>query len=175
MNLKSGKLDFDGTDKDLGYDLLQAFWNRQHHSGNVVYRPAFMRDMACHGPHFSPLLLNAMLFLGSSHSPQLCGDSSEDTCVSGMTFRRKVEDYLYQGGTRIFAKSNITTAQALLLMSDALFAWCDERSLSWHYLGLSINMIVDLGIHSLHSAFYRTQSVEIQEIGRRLFWSAYGM
>lgn len=139
-----------------------------------MYRPAFMRDMSCNGPYFSQLLLDAMLFLASSHAPHLCRDTPTGSCASGMPFRQDAENALYQAGTQTLTTSSITTAQALILLADALFSWCDERSLSWHYLGIAINMIVDLGIHSTKSAFYRTRSPEDQEIGRRLFWSAYG-
>ncbi|PVH97473.1 hypothetical protein DM02DRAFT_730552 [Periconia macrospinosa] len=174
INLVSGKLDFEGIDASLGSELLQTFWNRQHHSGTVVYRPAFMRDMACHGPNFSSLLLNAMLFVAVKHPPlQLSNDTASQSCVNGITFRRKAEALLYQADTPLLSKSILTTAQALLLMADALFSWCDERSLSWHYLGMAISMIVDLGLHTARSAFYCTRSAEDQEIGRRVFWSAY--
>lgn len=175
INNVSGKLDFGETGSTLGFTLLQIFWNRQHHSGSVVYRPAFMRDMACNGPYFSVPLLNAMLFVAAKYSPsQLSNDMESTSCVSGMTFRREVESFLYQKDTQLLSTSSITTAQALLLMADALFSWCDERSLSWHYLGIAISMIVDLGVHTKRSTFYRTGSAEKHEVGRRLFWSAYG-
>jgi hypothetical protein len=174
INYKCGRLMFDGVDSDLGYQLLQAFWNRQHCSGNVVYRPAFMRDMACRGSYFNDLLLSTMMFVASKHvSPQPSPSPGSDACVSGMTFRRRAEESLYRADTQLLTKSSVTTIQALLLMSNALFAWCDERSLSWHYLGIAINMIVDLGIHTTRSSFYQRGSAERQEVGRRVFWSAY--
>jgi hypothetical protein len=60
MNYQHGKLDFDGVDPELGMHLLDLHWNRQHHSFLLTYRPAFMRDMACGGPYFSKILLNAI-------------------------------------------------------------------------------------------------------------------
>lgn len=173
MNLKAGRLDMDGVDRDLGHELLLAFWNRQHHSGSVVYRPVFMRDMASQGPYYTPLLLNAMLFAASKHT--IAQSSADDSCMDGMVFRRKAEDILYRTDTQLLTKSSVTTAQALLLMADALFSWCDERSLAWHYLGIAINMVIDLGLHITRSAYYRDCSGEQQEIGRKLFWSAYGI
>jgi hypothetical protein len=165
---------FDGVDSDLGYKLLQVFWNRQHCSGNIVYRPAFMRDMACRGRYFNELLLNMIMFVAFKHvPPQQSHNINFDACVSGMTFRRRAEKLLYRADTQLLTRSSITTIQALLLMSDALFAWCDERSLSWQYLGIAINMIIDLGIHTTRSGFYQHGSAEQQEIGRRVFWSAY--
>lgn len=172
INLKAGRLDVDGVDRDLGHELFLAFWNRQHHSGSVVYRPVFMRDMASQGPYCTPLLLNAMLFAASKHTA--AQSSADDSCMDGLVFRRKAEDILYRTDTQLLTKSSVTTAQALLLMADVLFSWCDERSLAWHYLGIAINMVIDLGLHTLHSTYYRNCAAEGQETGRRLFWSTYG-
>lgn len=157
--------------------LLSVFWNRQLYSGSTVYRPCFMRDMACQGPHFSPLLLNAMFFVASKHLEKTQGQCcSTDNCTEGMPFRRRVEEILHSHDTQVLCRSKVTTIQALLLMSDALFSWCDERSLSWHYLGIAINMIVDLGIHTENSTFYTTnsRSTESLEVHRRVFWAAFG-
>lgn len=175
INFRSGMLNFDGIEPELGMDLLSVFWNRQHASGSIVYRPSFMRDMANQGPHFSVLLLNAMFFVASKHSPKIVGLCT-DKCTVGMPFRRKIEDILYRSNPQILCNSSITTAQALLIVSDALFSWCDERSLSWHYLGIAINMIVDLGIHSKSAMLTSEQSPlpEDLEIQRRVFWAAFG-
>jgi hypothetical protein len=162
--------------------LFSVFWNRQHATGSIVYRPCFMRDMASQGPYFSPLLLNAIFFVASKHVAskdglRLEGSCNEtDNCDAGLPFRRKIEDILHHPETRVLFKSSITTVQALLLMSDALFSWCDERSLSWHYLSIAINMIIDLGIHSENSTLTLAKShlPEEMETYRRLFWAAFG-
>ncbi|TVY32562.1 Nitrogen assimilation transcription factor [Lachnellula subtilissima] len=181
INLRSGKLNFDGLDPELGMVLLSVFWNRQHATGSIVYRPCFMRDMASKGPYFSPLLLNTIFFVASKHvaskdGPRLEGScNSIDNCNSGLLFRRKVDSILHHPETQVLCKSSITTVQALLIMSDALFSWCDERSLSWHYLGIAINMIIDLGIHSEKSTLMlaKSHSPEEMETHRRLFWAAF--
>lgn len=136
-----------------------------------------MRDMACQGTYFSPLLLNSIFFHASKNVPGVggtCDDS--DNCNPGRQFRQKVEDLLFSRETQLLCKSSIPTIQALLLMSDALFSWCDERSLSWHYLGIATNMIIDLGIHSETSplTFKKSLPPEDVEIRRRVFWSAFG-
>lgn len=133
--------------------------------------------MVIQGPYFSPLLLNAIFFVASKNAPGiqgLCSSSNNDP--AGMTFRRKFEDILYRRDTQLLCKSNITTIQALLLVSDALFTWCDERSLSWHYLGIAINMIIDLGMHSEVASIRSKKqfSPEELEIRRRIFWAAFG-
>ncbi|KAI9705225.1 MAG: hypothetical protein M1820_005372 [Bogoriella megaspora] len=176
-NLASGKLDFDGVEFELGMHLLTVFWNRQHHSGSIVYRPLFMRDMAGRGPYFSKLLLNAIFFHALKSSPRYLGqcDVGDTPAISGWTYRKRIEAILHQPNEQMLYKSNITTIQALLLFSDALLAWCDERSLAWHYSGIAINMIIDLGIHVEDSAprGRSLKSAEDVEVRRRLFWAAF--
>jgi len=128
-----------------------------------------MRDMACRGRYFNDLLLNVIMFVAAKYAAEL----SNGSCVSAMTFRSTAEEMLYRADTHLLTKSSVTTIQALLLMADTLFAWCDERSLSWQYLGIAINMIIDLGIHTINSAFYQRGSAEHLEIGRRVVWAAY--
>jgi Fungal specific transcription factor domain len=191
IDLAANRLDFDGVDPDLGMHLLSVFWNRQHATGSVVYRPAFMRDMACNGPYFSKILLNAIYFAASKNSTRAefrCAreavNNNED--ILGLPaivspFRRRAEELLSSSVNAgvpvpVAMKSEITTIQALLIMSDALFAWCDERSLSWLYSGLAINMIVDLGIHTDRQtpAMKKDLPAEYFEVRRRLFWAAFG-
>lgn len=171
INLKSGVLNFGSIDTTVGYNLLRIFWNRQHCTGSVVYRPAFVRDMACRGRYFNDLLLNVIMFVAAKYAAEL----SNDSCVSAMALRRTAEETLYRADTHLLTKSSVTTIQALLLMATTLFAWCDERSLSWQYMGIAINMIIDLGIHATNSAFYQRGSAEDREIGRRIFWAAYSV
>ena len=182
IDLAAGRLDFDGVDPEVGMHLLSVFWNRQHASGLVVYRPAFMRDMACNGPYFSKLLLNAIFFSASKNSPLTqfrCSGAVTEAPTAVSPFRIRAEELLTTStsGLPTRMKSDITTIQALLIMSEALFAWCDERSLSWLYSGLAINMIVDLGIHTDRRtpAMNKALTTEDLEIRRRLFWAAFGM
>ncbi|KPM39353.1 hypothetical protein AK830_g7207 [Neonectria ditissima] len=176
INLKHGKLDFDGTDPELGMQLLSIFWNRQHYSGSFVYRPTFMRDMACNGPYFSKFLLNAVLFSASKYLPNgECPSDSSSGEATGQSFRRKFEQFLHSSGSQILFKSHVTTIQALLVISDTLLSWCDEMSLTWHYLGIAINMIVDLGIHikGTNPRSTEPRCREDLEVHRRVFWSAF--
>ena len=133
-----------------------------------------MRDMAYRGHYFNDLLLNVIMFVAVKYVlAQTRADSRVGSCVNATTFRQTAEDMLYRADTHLLTKSTVTTIQALLLMANTLFAWCDERSLSWHYLGIAISMIIDLGIHTMNSAFYQRGSAEDLEIGRRIFWAAY--
>lgn len=173
VNFRLMKLDFDGVEPELGMHLLSLHWNRQHHSFLTTYRPAFMRDMACGGPYFSKLLLNAIYFGASKFSPRHeVRRVADDVRTAGWQFRERVRELL--GGA--LDKSEITTIQALLVMTNSLFALGDERSAAWLYAGLAFRMIVDLGLHVDKPEFagYRKLSDEDHEIRRRVFWAAFG-
>ncbi|EFQ87269.1 hypothetical protein PTT_17286 [Pyrenophora teres f. teres 0-1] len=172
VNFRHGKLDFDGVEPELGMHLLSLHWNRQHHSFLSTYRPAFMRDMACNGPYFSKLLLNAIYFGAAKFSPRHeVRRVADDVRTAGWQFRQRVRELL--GGS--LDKSEITTIQALLVMTNSLFALGDERSAAWLYAGLAFRMIVDLGIHvdTVNLAGSRKLSDEDYEIRRRVFWAAF--
>lgn len=172
LNFQEGKLDFDGVDPDLGMHLLSLHWNRQHHSFLITYRPAFMRDMATGGPYFSKLLLNAIYFGASkfSNRPEVRRDP-EDVRTAGWKFRMRVKELLGSALDR----SEMTTIQALLVMTSSLFALGDERSAAWLYSGTAFRMIIDLGMHvdaTALSTIHRL-SDEAIEIRRRVFWGAF--
>ncbi|KAH7324009.1 fungal-specific transcription factor domain-containing protein [Rhexocercosporidium sp. MPI-PUGE-AT-0058] len=161
LNYRSGKLDFDGIIPEVGMHLLSLHWNRQHHSHLITYRPAFMRDMASKGPYFSKLLLNAIYFGSCKFSPR------EDVKGMHTQFRQRVRELL--GGA--LDKSEITTIQAMLVMTNSLFALGDERSAAWIYAGIAFRMLIDLGAH-LDSQIPKTTEEDL-EIRRRVFWGAF--
>ena len=174
VNSSQGKLDFDGVDPELGLHLLHLHWNRQHHSFLVTYRPAFMRDMACNGPYFSKILLNAIYYGASKFSPRLeLRKDPDDVRTAGWQFRQRVRDLL---GSAL-DHSRITTIQALLQMTNSLFAIGDEQSAAWLYAGMAFRMITDLGLHVDATLLLnlRSLSEEDLEIRRRVFWSAFGI
>jgi hypothetical protein len=170
INYSAGRLDFDGVDPELGMHLLSLHWNRQHHSSLITYRSAFMRDMACDGPYFSKLLLNAIYFGASKFSTRL--EMRSNRRAAGQQFRQRVRELL--GGA--LDRSKITTIQALLIMTSSLFALGDERSAAWLYAGTAFRMIIDLGLHidDLSLSASRKLSEEDYEIRRRVFWGAFG-
>ncbi|KAE8351129.1 fungal-specific transcription factor domain-containing protein [Aspergillus coremiiformis] len=172
LNFQDRKLDFDGEDPELGMHLLSLHWNRQHYSFLIAYRPAFMRDMADGGPYFSKLLLNAIYFGASKFSPRLeVRRTPEDVRTAGWRYRRRVKELLGSALDR----SEITTIQALLVMTSSLFALGDERSAAWLYAGTAFRMIIDLGMHvdALSLPNMRRLSDEDLEIRRRVFWGAF--
>ena len=175
LNYRAGTLDFDGVDPELGMHLLSLHWNRQHHSFLITYRPAFMRDMASGGagPYFSKILLNAIYFGASKFSPRReVRRDPDDVRTAGWRFRARVRGLLGEALDR----SEITTIQALLVMTNSLFALGDERSAAWLYAGLAFRMIIDLGMHvdAPELGSPRKFSDEDVEIRRRVFWGAFG-
>lgn len=173
MNYHQGKLDFDGVEPELGMHLLDLHWNRQHHSYLITYRPVFMRDMACSGPYFSKLLLNAIYFSASKFSPRLeVRKDPDDVRTAGYQYRMRVKELL---GSALDS-SHITTIQALLMMAQSLFALGDERSAAWLYAGIAFRMLIDLGMHAdtLALQSVKRPSDEDIEVRRRVFWGAFG-
>lgn len=173
LNFQQNRLDFDGVDPELGMHLLDLHWNRQHHSFLITYRPAFMRDMACNGPYFSKILLNAIYFGASKFSPRLeVRKDPEQVRTAGWQYRQRLKDLLGPA----LDSSNVTTIQALLIMAQSLFALGDERSAAWLYAGIAFRMLVDLGIHADTSALQATRQLsdEDMEVRRRVFWGAFG-
>ncbi|KAB8261309.1 PrpF protein-domain-containing protein [Aspergillus pseudonomiae] len=169
LNFRQAKLDFDGVDPDLGMHLLSLHWNRQHHSFLITYRPAFMRDMACNGPYFSKLLLNAIYFGAAKFSPRLeVRKDPNDVRTAGWRYRERVRELL--GGA--LDHSDITTIQALLVMTNSLFALGDERSAAWLYSGLAFRMLIDMGMHVDLTSTHRFSDEDL-EIRRRVFWGAF--
>ncbi|KAL4867583.1 hypothetical protein BDV12DRAFT_186631 [Aspergillus spectabilis] len=169
LNFSQGKLVFDGVDPELGMHLLSLHWNRQHHSFLITYRPAFMRDMACNGPYFSKLLLNAIYFGAAKFSPRLeVRKDPNDVRTAGWRYRERVRELLVGA----LDYSDITTIQALLIMTNSLFALGDERSAAWLYAGLAFRMLTDLGMHVDLTSMHRFSDEDL-EIRRRVFWAAF--
>ncbi len=173
-NYYSHTLDFDGVDPDLAMHLLSYHWNRQHHSYLITYRPAFMRDMACQGPYFSKLLLNAIYFGASKFTSTVETRSDPaDVRTSGWAFRQRVKELLVTA----LEKSTVTTIQALLVMTCSLHALGEEKSAAWMYAGMAFRMMIDLGMHIEGSSLFNSDQLsdEDLEIRRRVFWASFGM
>lgn len=164
--MRLGKLEFDGINPELGMHLLSLYWTRHLHAGLIVYRPAFMRDMASKGPYFSKLLLNAMFYSVSKHSSRPEIQRSDERDTRGWSFRQRFTELLRDE----FDKSSVPKIQAILIMASSLLTRGDERSTSWLYAGNAFNMVIDLG---LHVEVGTPLSAEDREIRRRVFWASF--
>lgn len=150
------------------------FWKTAHSAFLVVYRPAFMRDWACGGPHHSKLLLNAIYCNASRH---LSENNIRRYDTSRAALRARFQQRFKELLRESFDQSTTTTVQALLVISVSLSALGEDcRSVSWLYSGMAYRMIVDLGLHTSksHSSTSKQASEEDDEIQRRIFWSAFG-
>lgn len=132
-----------------------------------------MRDMACQGPYFSKLLLNAIYFSASKFSPRLeVRSDPNDIRTAGAAFRQRTKELLVPA----LEKSEVTTIQALLLLARSLFALGEGKSVAWMYAGIAMNMIIDLDMHTDElSTSAKNLTDEDLEIRRRVFWAAFGM
>ena len=125
-------------------------------------------------PYFSKILLNAIYYGSAKFSTRLeVRKDPNDVRTAGWKFRQRVRELL---GNALDG-SEITTIQALLVMTNSLFALGDERSAAWLYSGLAFRMIIDLGMHAKAPVLSSMRSLpdEDLEIRRRVFWSAFGM
>ncbi|ORX37075.1 fungal-specific transcription factor domain-domain-containing protein [Kockovaella imperatae] len=172
LNVASGKLDFDGVSPDLAMHLLALHWNRQHFAFLISYRPLFTRDMACAGPYFSKLLLNAMFFSVSKFSTRSeVYDEPSDQKTAGKRFLKRVKELLGEA----LDQSSIPSIQAMLLMSSSLFA-LGSQSAAWHYHGIAVQMIFDMGLNYDSLASTNVPgglTAEETEIRRRVVWAAF--
>ena len=96
-----------------------------------------------------------------------------DVRTSGWAFRQRVKELLASA----LEKSEVTTIQALLVMTRSLFALGEEKSAAWMYAGMAFRMMVDLGMHIEGSSAFTSHRLvdEDLEIRRRVFWAAFGM
>ena len=129
-----------------------------------------MRDMACQGPYFSKLLLNAIYFGASKFTSRAeVRSDPADAQIPGLAFRRRFKELLVSE----IEVSKITTVQALLVMTRSLIALGEEKSVAWMYAGMAFRMTVDLGMHMDTSRNDDNLTDEDFEIRRRVFWAAF--
>ena len=129
--------------------------------------------MACDGPYFSKLLLNAIYFSAAkfSHRSEVRADPT-DVHTAGAVFRQRTKELLVPA----LEKSEVTTIQALLLMARSLSALGEDKHAAWLYAGIAFHMIIDLNIHvDGKSPDEEPLTPEDVEIRRRVFWAAFGM
>ena len=153
--------------------MLSLFWKTANFAFLVVYRPAFMRDWASGGPHFSKLLLNAIYHTACRYASMASiHQHGPDGPILGARFRQRFKELLQES----FDQSTITTVQALLVMSTSLSALNNGRGVAWLYSGMAYRMIIDLGLHTSKScsSVSKRASGEDVEIQRRVFWGAFG-
>jgi len=88
--------------------------------------------MACSGPYFSKLLLNAIFFSVTKFSDRAeVYDDPLDQKTAGKRFLRRVKELLEEA----LDQSTVPTIQAMLLLSSCLLAR-GHQSAAWLYSGI---------------------------------------
>jgi hypothetical protein len=95
----------------------------------------------------------------------------DDVRTAGWQFRNRVRDLLGQA----LDHSELTTIQALLQMSNSLFALGDEQSAAWGHTSTAFPMFVSIGLHVDAAMMPNMQrfTKEDIKIRRRVYWAAY--
>lgn len=173
------RFDLDGVDFETALVLFDLYWNHQHNTYLVTYRPAIMHSLATGGIYVNKLLLNAIFYTGSLQSGRITlMDDPSDSQTLGKRFLNRFQALLASG----IQKSSIASVSALIVMGSALLTR-GQQTLGWLYCGIAYHMIVDLGLHvnpekvhmaSLSSAetTYSLTSIDIEQ-QRRVLWGAY--
>ncbi|CAF9929954.1 MAG: hypothetical protein ALECFALPRED_004489 [Alectoria fallacina] len=172
IHFSTHQFDTDGLEQDFAKEIMSLFWKTANSAFLVVYRPAFMRDWACGGPHYSKLLLNAIYHNASRHASE---DSIRLYGPNSATLRARFLQRFKELLRESFDHSTTTTVQALLVMSASISALDNGRTVAWLYSGMAYRMIIDLGLHTNEPRFstFKQVSEEDIEIQRRIFWSAF--
>jgi len=159
----------DGTSTDIGLQLLDLHWTRQHHTFLLTYRPAIMRDLRTSGPYASPFLVNAIFACSSKYSslPDI-RDDPNDPSTAGRQFFRKCDGLLARDS--LLTRPTLPTVVGLLLLGST-FNSRGETSKGWLYTGYALRMVYDLGLHL--DPQQTTTDAEDIEIRRRVYWGAF--
>lgn len=174
-----GNTDLDGVDPTLAFNLLGFYWNHQHNTYLVTYRPAIMHSLATGGPYCNKLLLNSLFYTGALQSGhESLMNEEKDPATLGSRFFERFQQ-LVSSQVEI---SSIPTIAALIVMGSAVLTR-GKQTLGWMYSGMAFRMIADLGLHLdpdkvNHSQFiskettYNLTATDIEQ-QRRVFWGAF--
>ncbi|KAF2159608.1 hypothetical protein M409DRAFT_29927 [Zasmidium cellare ATCC 36951] len=136
--------------------LFKTHWTWVHPCFLFVSRPAFLRDAATGGEHFSLLLLCV-----------LCLHSTRFT-EHGLARDLQARVHLLLG-QELHKEPSVPTIQALLQLS-AKSIGAGEVSQAWAYSGLAFRMAVHMGIFSRPPV---VRDVLSQGVKEQLAWSCY--
>ena len=131
----------------------------------------FLADMGRHRKKYcSPLLFNAVLALACHYSPRdEARANPADPSTRGDHFFAEAQRLLLAEESH----PSLTVAQALALMAIRE-AGCGRDATSWMYLGRSLRVALDLGLHLSvkleASAMFTPTEVEVRRI---TFWALF--
>lgn len=136
--------------------LFRTHWTWVHPCFIFVSRPAFLRDAATGGEHFSLLLLCVICL----HSTRFTEHGL------AMDLQARVQLLL---GQELQKEPSVTTVQALLQLSAKTIG-AGEVSQAWLYSGMAFRMAVHMGIFSRPTI---VKDALAQGVREQLAWSCY--
>lgn len=146
--------------------LLQAYFEWFHPCFPILDRPKVHREFT--ERRISPLLLQAMLFVGVS----LCPDVALNTAGYNDRYRAKGE--FYQRAKEIYdvgwETDTVTKLQSIFLMSFWRGGPTEERDVRF-WLGAAIDLAQKKGMHVMSKLSFL--SARDQKIWKRIWWALY--
>lgn len=159
-----GALAFPGLQTCL--PVLQAYFKWFHPCFPVLDRPSISRRLTT--MDISPLLLQAMLFIGATY----CDEAQ--IVAMGFRDRSEAKSLLYTRARLLFhadwEKDQITLIQGLFLMSFWRGEPSDVRDVRY-WLGVVITLAETYGLH--RSAKLTARDPQVARLRRRIWWSVY--
>lgn len=146
--------------------ILRAYFQWFHPCFPIVDRPEIARRLQT--MDISPLLFQAMLFIGASYC--------SDVAITGLGFRDRSEakSLLYTRARLLFhadwEKDRITLIQGLFLLSFWRGESADVRDVRY-WLGVVITLAESCGLH--RSTKLTTRDAAVARVRRRIWWSIY--
>lgn len=160
--------------KELVAHLLTMYFTWHYAYFTVLSKELFYRDFIAgrSSQYCSPLLVNAMLSLGSHFSSwQSAREDPNDSATAGDHFFKEAKRLILDNDEH--EKAKLCTVQALSIMSVREAGCCREGS-GWVYSGMSFRMAYDLGLNvdvtSLGSSSLSEKDIDARRI---TFWGCY--
>jgi hypothetical protein len=161
-----------GVDTKTGIALLDIYWTWLHPLHHLVYRPAFVMDLALGGPHCSDFLLLCIFALAARHLPSEAS-GIELGSARGEEYATRARTLLLD--EMVAARPSIPTIQGLLILGGRQCA-IGSSSQGWLYTGMAIRMMQDVGLHldTTHLAGVAEKWTPTElEVRKRLYNAAY--
>lgn len=139
------KMNGTGVDTKTGVALLDIYWTWLHPLHHLVYRPAFLMDLALGGNHCSDFLLLCIFALAARHLPSESDNPAEaDGSRRGEQYVERAKVLLL--GEMAASSPKIPTIQGLLILGGRQCA-IGQSSQGWLFTGMAIRMMQDIGLH----------------------------
>lgn len=169
-------------DAEVIMHIINMYFTWHYTYFTTLSKSLFYRDFLLGKPpgntkrtvYCSPLLVNAMLALGShfTMSPAGCADPNDPT-TKGDAFFAEAKRLFVENDE--YEKPRLTTIQALCLMS-VREAGCGREAKGWVYSGMAFRMAQDMGLNLDSGGMSNSRdSMDEQEIDVRrvTFWGCF--